>query len=746
MNNLLQLRGRFDQQKGSRQFGPPNIPAKSPVTASHINELAGQLSQILQYWIERPLIRGALVNVYYYTVVAKSNRIKKLLCVNNSDPNASIRGSKFFGSDPTQHVFTYYVKLEAIRTSIEWLHMAGRVVEQKYNGVITHDDIEQLNKTPKIFVAQGMLETDFAKIIVDACHVERFKVDDDVDDEHGDASIVTLYQTDVSTKDLLQSLGIDMVNAKMLDESTVRLAPTEISAIKEKAPYLIAMELSDMQKLTFKDITDQPSTVLTPMSIPAPTNEPTIGVIDTPFCEDVYFKGWVTYISKLDNDIVEASDYIHGTEVTSIIVDGHNINPELDDGCGRFRVRHFGVSKGSRFSSFSVLKAIREIVAENTDIKVWNLSLGSMLPINRNFISPEGAELDRLQSEYDVVFVVAGTNKPEEAPDIMPIGAPADSLNSVVVNAVDIDGKPASYHRVGPVLSFFHKPDVSCYGGDVNKKMKVYTPQGEGYVSGTSFSAPWISRKMAYLICVLGFTREVAKALLVDAAAGWNSRGDISPSVGYGIVPTRIEDILQTPNDEIKFVMSGSADSYETYAYHIPVPIAKGKQPFYARATLCYFPKCIRNQGVDYTSTEMDIHFGRVNIGKDGKTKIQSLNANLQGDTGLNPLFEEDARKVFRKWDNIKLISDIIKKTPRPRKVYGNGDWGLSIRTKERLKTKNGQGLSFGVVVTLKEMTGENRIGDFIKACQVRGWVVQQLDIEQQLNIHAKADEEIIFE
>lgn len=60
------------------------------------------------------------------------------------------------------------------------------------------------------------------------------------------------------------------------------------------------------------------------------------------------------------------------------------------------------------------------------------------MEIHENFISPEAAELDRIQSEYDVIFIVAGTNKPiSERKRTMRIGAPADSLNSIVVNAVD---------------------------------------------------------------------------------------------------------------------------------------------------------------------------------------------------------------------------------------------------------------------------------------------------------------------
>ena len=294
------------------------------------------------------------------------------------------------------------------------------------------------------------------------------------------------------------------------------------------------------------------------------------------------------------------------------------------------------------------------------------------------------------------------------------------------------------------MLSFFHKPDISYYGGDVGQPMRVCTPTGEGFVRGTSFSAPWITRKIAYLIHVLGFSREVAKALIIDAAAGWNRQDNISCSVGYGIVPQRIEDIVKSPDDEIKFVMFGTTDAYETYTYKIPVPIHKDKQPFYARATLCYFPKCLRDQGVDYTRTEMDIHFGRV-VEQKGTVNIKSINANSQGDEGGAHLHEPEARRLYRKWDNVKIISEELKDRAVPRKVYGSGMWGLSIKTKERLKEKNGRGLAFGVVVTLKEMNGANRIDEFVKLCMVRGWIVNQIDIDNRVNIYNTAEEEITF-
>ena len=119
--------------------------------------------------------------------------------------------------------------------------------------------------------------------------------------------------------------------------------------------------------------------------------------------------------------------------------------------------------------------------------------------------------------------IVAGTNKTEEDDPDEPkrIGAPADSINSLVVNATSLSSEPASYTRQGPALRFFRKPDVSYFGGDSTGRMTVYGPSGIAYTNGTSFAAPWIARKIAYLIHVMNLSRETAKALLIDAASGW---------------------------------------------------------------------------------------------------------------------------------------------------------------------------------------------------------------------------------
>ena len=757
MNNILMLKGRFEQRPNTSSFGPLKLPKNKSVEAKHLRTLSAQLREILNFWTQHREISGALVSVHYKHVVAKSNRLRILLSANDKGPTDSIRGAKFTwepdknGKLIQKHVFTHYIPLAALEKSIELLDKAANIIDTGYSGKIDSADTEKINVAGK-YLYKGILpKSTFLKIVLDGLYVESFGIDR-VSDEVREESIVTIFKTNVDTKVLLQKFGINIFDDRIIDGTTLRLNPDEIDLLLNQAPYLIAMDVKHFAELAKDYVQQIDSEDIDEVGIiPSPQNEPVIGVIDTQFNTKVYFHEWVDYYNMLDPNIpLKPSDFYHGTEVTSIIVDGPHGNPDIDDGCGRFRVRHFGVATDGPMSSFTVLKLIRQIVASNRDIKVWNLSLGSNMEIKDNFISPEAAELDRIQSEYDVLFVVAGTNRPASATkETMKIGSPADSLNALVVNSVDFKGNSASYTRVGPVLSFFNKPDVSYYGGDgpnyYDKIAACRDDRGAVYVSGTSFAAPWITRKLAYLIYNLSLTREIAKALIIDAAAGWNRRDDPSHTIGYGVVPIHISDIIHSRDDEIRFIMSGTTEAFETYTYNLPVPVIKNAHPFYARATLVYFPQCDRNQGVDYTSTEMDIHFGRI-ITQKGKPDIKTIDNNRQSDEGLNVIYEEDARKMYRKWDNVKHISEALKSRAVPRKAYDSGLWGLSIKTKERMQANGKRSLPFGVVVTLKEMNGVNRIEDFKRLCMARGWLVNELNVQNQLDIYLRAEEEIDLE
>jgi len=739
MNELLQLKGKFFQKSNNSKPGPSNLPKGEYVKIDHLRNLERQLLDLQSFWNNEKYLNGALISVFYKDVVAKSRRIKGFLSKGAQTSNSSIVGAKFTDGEKRKHIITHYITKEILSETINRIKESIKIVSEKFGDEINYYNIEQINKKNINIDKYDIGRNNFVNIVVDSFYVEKFSILEEKDDIIQN-SLITIYKTDIDTKELLEKIGINIFSSRILDETTVFLTPDQLKILKNNAPYLIAMKVSDLASYNYEDFFEIEN--LEPISIPAPMNEPIIGVIDTLFDKRVYFSDWVEFVDKTDPNIhIENRDYEHGTEVTSIIVDGPQINPEMDDGCGRFRVKHFGVARATQMSSFSILKAIEEIVSKNKGIHVWNLSLGSSLEVNPNFISPEAAYLDKIQYENNVIFVIAGTNKTRE--DIERIGAPADSINSLVVNSVNMRGEPATYARKGIVLSFFNKPDISYYGGDEDKYMRVCGPTGEGRVTGTSFAAPWIARKMAYLIEILGFSREIAKALLIDSATGWNEQNsnELSCLIGYGIIPKRIEDILKTSNDEIKFILSGESEKYDTYNYNIPVPIYGDKHPFIAKATMCYFPNCSRNQGVDYTNTELDIYFGRI-----GEKGIQSINENTQSIDGEHYLREENARKYYRKWDNVKHIRQVYKEGIRPKKAYGNGIWGISIKTKERLEKRDGEGIKFGVVVTLKEINGVNRIDEFINLCSLRGWLVNKVNVENQIDIYNKAEEDIEFE
>lgn len=735
MNKTLQLKGAFEQRKNTGGGAAPNLPKGKTINSKKLKQLLNDLSRLYEFWNNEKILSGALINVYYNKIAAKSNRVQGLLT------NGSIVGAKFYDDQSPKHVITHFISLNELRQAIKNLDTSINILEQRFNGQISHEQIKRINsKDPneKIIInCPPKFKTVFLKILVDAYYVERFDVSSDVDELKTD-SIITIYKTGEDTISLMNKLGIRVDNNRIIDNTTLYLYPDELNILKIKAPYLISMAVSDISTLTKSDFDFVDNTVL---SIPFPNNEPTIGVIDTGFSNEVYFSDWVETTNLLPKEIdLTPNDYLHGTAVTSLIVDGPSLNPDLDDGCGRFKVKHFTVAAGDRFSSFSILKNIERIIASNPDVKVWNLSLGAKFEINPNFISPEAAILDKIQCKYDVVFVIAGTNKSDKEPFKM-IGAPADSINSIVVNSVTHNGKPTTYTRTGPVLSFFIKPDIAYYGGDNDKKIKVYTNRGIEYVQGTSFAAPWIARKMCYLISILGLSREEAKALLIHSTTTWEKQKLDPYKIGHGVVPKRIEDVVNTPNDEIQFIISGISEEYDTYNYRIPVPIHQNKHPFIAKATLCYFPHCNRSQGVDYTNTELDIQFGRI---KDNG--IKSIDNNYQDRKG-HYTWEKDARMNYRKWDNVKHIREIVKSRNIPRDVYSSkGLWGISLKTKNRLNSEDGKNLKFSIVVTLKELNGVNRIEDFIRNCLLNEWFVNKIDIENRVDIHNIAEEDIHFE
>ena len=750
MNPLLQVKLRFTGEKNNQKPGARNLRAKAETSTEKIDELIDSLRAVLRFYKDHPRITNdVMIDVWYNDIIAKSNRVRELLKPNKHSTNDTVVGARFSDAPEGEenHIITHYVDEKTIHKTIEELQIAKEFLLKRLGGKATPMNFTEPNSNidyEGFSIGKGKLRD----LIIDCSVVEKFDVPRVTSIPDRDKFLITFYKSELSLSLLLEKLRVDdtQLPYTAYGDDTISVTRDLFEIINDKIPYMISMISTDISSITLEDISPKSRDE---HDIPDPQNEPVIGVIDTFFDESVYFSNWVDnkdYISDLEKYQNDLNLRDHGTEVTSIIVDGPRMNPWLDDGCGRFRVRHFGVCS-SRISTIRLVKKIKDIVNENPDIHVWNLSLGTDDEVSKNFVSFDAAALDEIQAKKNVIFVVSGTNDNREIQEgILRVGAPADSLNSLVVNSVRRDGRPAGYSRKGNILSFYNKPDVSYYGGDYDDRITAYTSYGTDEVYGTSFAAPWISRKMCYLIDVMGMPREVAKALIIDSAAAWDYKtmsANNKSIMGYGVVPVDIRRIVETESDEIRFVVYGTSDSYRTANYAIPVPKDDdNKYPYIARATLCYFPECSRTQGVDYTDRELSLKFGRI---MDDKGKISDINDNVQDDADSR-MDERKSRKEFRKWDNTKFISRIVKNSNKPVKSYDDRLWGLSVTSKERLSTQMRAPLNFGVVVTLKEVNGMNRIEDFIKACTLRGWIVNRIDVQNQLDIYASSQEEIHFE
>lgn len=769
MNKLVALSGKIYNSPLTTAGCGYTIVDKDYLLSDSIKQTRDNIIKAIDDWENKiTAICDPIVSIKHCRVIPKTKRIQGLFHVPNGNLDSAIVGSYFdLSNKKRKHVMVYRLKMNTLKESIANLNKLISIVDEYFNYRIDKKQMEILfspikklteaeKKERKKKGAQiknkGLSITLFGKLIQDVSSIENVFINTEQKDLT-EPGFVSFYDTGLSPDQLLKAINLPKATDKIgsdTDGYAFYLNPVQYKSIVLQYPYLISMSLVDVSSIASKGIEDS---IEEDFIHDFPSNEPIVGVIDTDFNEKAPFASWVEF-HRLAN---EKSDTSHGTAVSSLIVDGPALNPNLEDGCGRFRVRHFSVvnAKGEA-SQLQIFKFINQIVRTNRDIKIWNLSLGTTQSIERNSISPVGALLDQLQAELDVVFIVAGTNNNEGDYSFPTIGSPADSINSIVVNSVDEDGRIPEYARKGPVLEFFPGPTLCAIGGSKKKPIVVYSGKGKKKDSGTSYAACWVTRKMAYLMHRLNLTREVAKALLVDSAYDWDNTtlNDKTYLTGAGTLPHHISEITTTHNDEFKVVVRDTCTKYKTYGYNIPIPQQNGRFPFLAKATLCYFPLCSRRHGVDYTLTELDLHFGRMN----DKGGVITINNNRQGDIGTLELYEEKMKGEFGKWDSVKHISEgykpkargkTIKKREEENKPYSG--WGFHILKKQRfnntLLEENLQSsrIQFGLIITFKSIDKRNRLADFERFARAEGWTISEIDADIMNKVIEQGEAEVEF-
>ena len=280
MNELLQLKGKFFQKSNNSKPGPSNLPKGNYVEIDHLKNLEKQLLDLQEFWNKEKYLNGALISVFYKDVVAKSRRVKGFLSKGSQTANSSIVGAKFTDGDKRKHIITHYITKEILAETINRINESIKIVSEKFGNEINYYNIEQINKKNISIDKYNIARNNFVNIIVDSFYVEKFSILEEKEDIIQNA-LITIYKTDIDTKELLEKIGIKIFSSRILDETTVFLTPDELKILKNNAPYLIAMAVSDLTNYNYEDFFETDDVVQ--VSIPDPTNEPTIGVIDTLF-------------------------------------------------------------------------------------------------------------------------------------------------------------------------------------------------------------------------------------------------------------------------------------------------------------------------------------------------------------------------------------------------------------------------------------------------------------------------------
>ena len=276
----------------------------------------------------------------------------------------------------------------------------------------------------------------------------------------------------------------------------------------------------------------------------------------------------------------------------------------------RVRIRHarvFPTTDPDDLDLYEAVDCVEKFVKNNPDAQVVNLSFGPEGPIEEGVVSRFTYALDRLR---DRLFVVAVGNDGDLGETLGRIQSPADSVNSIGVGAVGLDGEPASYScrgygREGGKV----QPLVAAVGGDDWEKMRLYGRGRTFLDAGTSFAAPQVAAVATQIVGgVAGGTPILAQALLTHAAKHVGDHPD--RQIGYGLCPPDLRDILMCDRKELTLVYQGEISS--TKYLKLPIPLKSGegiRGKVHFRWTVVSRPEVDAAHPYDYTTAGVEDTF-----------------------------------------------------------------------------------------------------------------------------------------
>ena len=376
---------------------------------------------------------------------------------------------------------------------------------------------------------------------------------------------------------------------------------------------------------------------------------PIVGILDTGIADNTYLHPWKTQ-ETFTNYPDEYKDQMHGTFVSGIVEYGDELNGSSYTalpGVRLFDATVYPDTNREHIYVDELVEHIREAIGRHSDIKIWNLSLGTDSEADLNEFSDFGMALDSIQDEYDVLIIKSAGNCSNFMKQ-MPkgrIAKSADSVRSLVVGSLAHQkglhdyaepDMPSPFTRVGPGPSSIVKPDLVFYGG--NAGMNGTTPCTTGVPSfspdgvitrmpGTSFSTPWITRMAAELSYSM---QEDFDSLLIRALLIHNAKypahcemnmADKVTQMGFGM-PISVQEMLYNSAHEITLILRDTLDKgsfIEMFDFPYPSSLIDENGYFAGQIIVTLVNKALldEKQAGEYCQSNIDILFGTYATEKD---------------------------------------------------------------------------------------------------------------------------------
>lgn len=442
-----------------------------------------------------------------------------------------------------------------------------------------------------------------------------------------------------------------------------------------------------------------PTSILASESDPAAF--PIVGVVDSGVAKSIpELEPWIYGRERFV--AAEEENTYHGTFVAGLLVWGHVLNADHSE-IGRHPCRILDIhvlpnsdpthgAVGTVTESEMLQDLERALLKHSNEVKVWNLSLGSDEVCSLERFSDFAVQLDNLQEQYGVTFVIAAGNYATQpllsyprdvgSADSSRITSPADSVLGISIGAISHlnhpstgtkRGEPSPFSRNGPGPNHIIKPDLVHFGGNIGRDFShslgvTSLDNGPKIVEdiGTSFATPLVARQLASIhhrITPMP-SATLARAMLTHNALDIRTRERVKDTddhyLGFG-TPLDIERALECDPWKMTLVFDevlrpGFFLEWDNFPY--PESLTNGdRYRGEIWMTLAYRPARNPNFGSEYCETHVDAHFGVYRDGKDGE-EFKGMVPVEHPNKGI--LFESFQVQALRKWAPVRTYHRLI--------------------------------------------------------------------------------------